>query len=75
MKDCSTDYSLCCIFIDDIIVFGNTFEEHLENLRLVFQRMREAKLKLSPSKCEFFKKKVKYMYVGHVVSEEGLEVD
>ena len=75
MEECLADYNLkiCCIFIDDIIIFGKTYEEHLENLRLVFQRIREANLKLSPNKCDFFKRKVKY--VGHIVSEAGIEID
>ena len=72
---CLADYNLkiCCIFIDDIIVFGKTYEEHLKNLQLIFQRIREANLKLNPNKCEFLKCKVKY--VGHVVSEKGIEID
>ncbi|XP_062606710.1 uncharacterized protein LOC134268467 [Saccostrea cucullata] len=64
---------ICCIFIDDIIVFSSTFQQHLERLKLVFDRIRAANLKLSPKKCSLFKRKVKY--VGHVVSSEGVETD
>jgi hypothetical protein len=72
MENCLADYNLkiCCIFIDDIIVFGKTYEEHLRNLQLIFQRIREANLKLNHNKCELLKRKVKY--VGHVVSEKGI---
>ena len=75
MENCLSDYNLkiCCIFIDDIRVFGKRYEEHLRNLQLIFQRIREANLKLSLNKCDFFKRKVKY--VGHVVSEKGIEID
>jgi hypothetical protein len=75
MENCLADYSLkiCCIVIDDIIVFGKTYGEHLRNLQLIFQRIREANLKLNPNKCDFLKRKVKY--VGHVVSEKGIESD
>ena len=75
MENYLAEYNLkiCCIFIDDIIVYGRTYEEHLKNLQLIFQRTREANLKLCPNKCEFFKRKVKY--IGHVVSEEGVEID
>lgn len=75
MENLLTDYNLniCCVFIDDIIIFGKTFEEHLQNIKLVFNRIREAHLKISPGKCEFFKRKVKF--IGHVVSEEGVEMD
>jgi len=75
MENCLADYHLkiCCVFIDDIIVFGKTYEEHLENLRLVMERIRQAHLKLAPKKCSFFKRKVKF--VGHIVSEHGVEID
>ena len=64
---------MCCVFIDDVIIFGKTYEEQLHNLQLVFDRIKAANLKLSPKKCEFFKRKVKF--VGHIVSEEGIESD
>ena len=69
------DYNLniCCVFIDDIIVFSRSFEEHLRNLGLVMDRIRKANLKLSPKKCSFFKRRIKF--VGHIVSEAGKEID
>lgn len=75
MQDVLGDLHLkiCCIFIDDIIVFSSTFEEHVKRLKLVFDRIRAANLKLSPKKCSLFKRKVKY--VGHVVSSEGVGTD
>ena len=63
----------CLIFLDDILVFSQNFEEHLERLEAVFSRLKEHGLKLKPSKCEFFKTKVKYL--GHVVSQDGVETD
>ena len=44
----------CIIYLDDIIIFSKTPEEHLHQLGLVFQKISEAGLKLKPSKCEFF---------------------
>ena len=44
----------CVIYLDDVIVFGCMKEEHLECLRMVFERFREFNLKLKPSKCSFF---------------------
>lgn len=61
------------VYLDDIIVHGITFEEHLSNLRIVFQKLKEAGLKLSPSKCHLFRQSVKYL--GHIVSKEGLAAD
>lgn len=60
-------------FIDDIIVFSNTFEEHLEHLEIVFDRLRKANLKLKISKCDFLRENLNYL--GHVISNEGISVD
>ena len=63
----------CIIYLDDIIVFAKTPEEHISRLRRVLMKLRAAGLKLKPSKCAFFKKKITYL--GHVVSEEGIATD
>ena len=60
-------------YIDDILVVGQMFEEHLENLRMVLQRLREASLKLKPSKCDLLKTEVQYL--GYVVSADGIKID
>ena len=62
----------CLIYIDDIIVFSQSFEEHLQRLRHVFQRLQIACLKLKPEKCKFAQKKV--LYLQHV-SAEGVQTD
>jgi hypothetical protein len=54
------------IFIDDILVFSKTEEEHAEHLRLVLQKLREHQLYAKWSKCEFWLKEVSFL--GHVVS-------
>jgi len=61
------------IYLDDVVVFSNTVEDHLSRLEEVFKRLRDAGLKLKPSKCELFKKQVHYL--GHVVSEDGVSTD
>lgn len=61
------------IYLDDIIVFGRTFDIHLQNLKEVFQRLAEANLKLNPEKCMFFQEQVSFL--GHLVSEAGIAVD
>ena len=73
MENCLGDLHLnwCIIYLDDIIVFCRTPEEHLEWLSGVFAKLAAAGLKLKPSKCEFFKNKITYL--GHQVSEKGCE--
>ena len=60
--------TICCIFIDDIIIFSRTFKEHSERLHLVFDRIRSSYLKLSPRKRQFFKTNDKH--VGHIVETD-----
>ena len=75
MERCMGEMNLkeCLIFLDDILVFSQNFEEHLERLEAVFSRLKQHGLKLKPSKCEFFKTKVNYL--GYVVSHSGVEID
>ena len=63
----------CLIFLDDILIFSENFEDHLERLEAVFSRLKQHGLKLKPSKCELFKTSVNYL--GHVVSENGVKTD
>ena len=55
----------CVIYLDDVIVFGHSEEEHLEHLCIVFEHFREFNLKLKPSKCLFFQSEIVYL-VHHV---------
>ena len=59
--------------LDDIIIFSQDASSHIERLEAVFQKLGKAGLKLRPSKCEFFKKRIRYL--GHIVSEEGVSTD
>ena len=61
------------VYVDDVVVMGKTEEDALQNLRKVFQRFKEANLKLKAAKCHLFQKEV--VFLGHVVSEEGLRCD
>ena len=60
----------CELYIDDVLVYGRTFEEFLANLKKVFERFSKHKLTLNPDKCSFGLKEVEY--VGHVINEHGL---
>ncbi|WVZ62418.1 hypothetical protein U9M48_012174 [Paspalum notatum var. saurae] len=61
------------IFIDDILIYFKTEEEHEEHLRLVLQKLREHKLYAKFSKCDFWIEEVKFL--GHVISNGGIAVD
>ena len=61
------------VFIDDILIYFETAEEHEEHLRVVLSRQREHKLYAKFSKCEFWLKKVPYL--GHILSEDGISID
>ena len=61
------------VYLDDVIVFGRTFDETLSRLRVVFDRLRDAGLKLRPDKCTFFAKEVTFL--GHVISSAGVLPD
>ena len=75
MESCLGELNLswCIIYLDDIIVFSQTPEEHLDRLQAVFDKLKAAGLKLKPSKCELFKKQINYL--GHVVGQEGVSTD
>ena len=62
----------CIIYLDDVIVYGHTEEENLENLRIVLERFQEFNLKLKPSKCSFFQSEI--VYLVHHVSKEGIRL-
>lgn len=62
---------ICLVYLDDIIIFSTSFQEHLERLRLVFNRLRDANLKVQLDKCEFLQQEVAYL--GHVVTPEGVK--
>lgn len=59
------------VYLDDIVVMGDTWETHCDNIRRVLHRLQEANLSLKLSKCSFFKEEVEYL--GHVISGEGIK--
>ena len=63
----------CIVYLDDIIIFSDTKEEHLKRLEAVFQKLHAAGLKLKPSKCFFFREEIEYL--GHVVSRKGISTN
>ena len=63
----------CLIYLDDVIIFSSTFNDHLRRLASVFDRLRAAGLKLKASKCHFIQEQVTYL--GHIISSEGIKPD
>ena len=61
------------IFIDDILIYSRTEEEHQQHLRIILKTPRDRQLYAKFEKCEFFKKEIQYL--GHVISEKGVAVD
>jgi hypothetical protein len=61
------------VFIDDILIFSKTMEEHEEHLRLVLEKLRSIQLYAKFSKCEFWLTEV--AFVGHVIYAGGVSVD
>ena len=60
-------------YLDDVICFSKTFDEHLEHLGILFKRLRESGIKLKPRKCKMFRKQVQLL--DRVVSEQGYTLD
>jgi hypothetical protein len=61
------------VFIDDILIYSKTEEDHADHLRVVLQRLRDHRLYAKFSKCEFWLDSVKFL--GHTISSEGISVD
>jgi len=61
------------IYLDDIIVISQTFEEYLELLEEVFRRLRAARLRINPDKCNFCRSSLKYL--GYIIDQEGIRTD
>lgn len=67
------NWKIALVYVDDIIVFGNGFDQSLERLGRVLDKIRQANLKLKPRKCKLFQTALKYL--GHVVTREGVATD
>jgi transposase InsO family protein len=63
----------CLVYLDDIIVFSKTFEDHLKDLEVVFERLRSHGLKLKAKKCHLCCNEV--VYLGHLITRDGIRED
>jgi len=60
-------------YLDDLLCYSKTFDEHLDHLNILFASLRKYNVKINPKKCQFFRKKVKYL--GYDITEEGISID
>ena len=68
---CYNRFPNTCIYLDDVLVTGNTQESHLANLEAVLSKLQTADLRLKCSKCTFMKPSVEYL--GHQISAKGIQ--
>lgn len=61
----------CLVYLDDIIIFSVSLQEHINNLRTVFQRLRDTKFKIELNKSEFLRREVAYL--GHIITPDGIK--
>lgn len=66
-------WQVCMVYLDDVLIYSPTFEDHLDSLREVFSRIQAAGLRLNPKKCHLARDHV--VFLGHVVSRHGLQLD
>lgn len=67
------NFKFALVHVDDILVHSSNFDQHLGHLQAVFDRLREANLRLQPKKCRFGTERVEYL--GHYFSRNGIEVN
>ena len=65
------DFPFAIAYLDDIIVFSKTPQEHLSHIRMVFEKLKSANLSMKKSKCIFFSKEIQYL--GHILSATGIQ--
>ena len=68
LQDCR-DFVMA--YLDDIIIFSRTMKEHLKHIKIIFQKLKVAGLKLKESKCDFFQSEIHYL--GHLISDKGIQ--
>ena len=65
------DFPFAIAYLDDIIIFSKTPQEHLSHICLVFKKLKSANLSMKKSKCSFFSKEIQYL--GHILSATGIQ--
>ena len=71
MTDILKDFPFTIAYLDDIIIFSKTPQEHLSHICMVFEKLKTANLSMKKSKCNFFSKEIQYL--GHILSATGIQ--
>ena len=66
-------WQCCLVYIDDVIIYSHTFDQHIKDLTAVFEALRNANLTLKVSKCHFCRNEIKYL--GHIITRNGIKPD
>ena len=64
------DFPFAIAYLDDIIIFSKTLQEHLSHIHMVFEKLKSANLSMKKNKCSFFSKEIQYL--GHILSATGI---
>ncbi|MDW0176897.1 MAG: reverse transcriptase family protein, partial [Nitrososphaeraceae archaeon] len=64
---------ICVVYLDDIIIYSKTKEQHLKDVKIVLELLHKAVLQIKLKKCKFFKKEIPFL--GHIISKEGIKTD
>lgn len=62
---------ICIVYLDDILIFSTSIQEHIVNINKIFKKLRQANLKIQIDKCNFFCKETEYL--GHVLTTDGIK--
>lgn len=62
---------ICVVYLDDILIFSTSFQEHIDSINKILDKLRKANLKIQVDKCRFFAKETEYL--GHILTPEGIK--
>jgi hypothetical protein len=65
--------NFCVVYLDDILIYSQSEEEHVQHLEKVMEHLRQSELYANPKKCSFFQDEIKFL--GYIVNTEGVKMD
>lgn len=71
LRLCVDDF--CVVYLDDILIYSRSEEEHVHHLEQVMERLRQSKLYANPKKCSLFQDEIKF--IGYLVNANGVKID